>query len=116
MSTTYDACLQPQIMQQVCSIDAVSARGEVKWMEETIEEFQPSTSTGATNAVLADKVSSNELIGPVVLYIFWAFSQLIAVIVFLCNLLDLSVQQSFPVAIMTYECFQISAFRVCVCN
>jgi hypothetical protein len=26
---------------------------------------------------------------------------LIAVIVFLCNLLDLSVQQSFPVAIMT---------------
>jgi hypothetical protein len=87
-------------MQQVCSIDAVSARDEVKWMEETSEEFQPSTSTGATNAVSADKVSSNELIGPVVLYIFWAFSQLIAVIV-LCNLLDLSVQQSFPVAIMT---------------
>ncbi|KAJ6907973.1 TSL-kinase interacting protein 1 isoform X2 [Populus alba x Populus x berolinensis] len=57
MSTTYDACLQPQIMQQVCSIDAVSARGEVKWMEETSEEFQPSTSTGATNAVLADKVN-----------------------------------------------------------
>jgi hypothetical protein len=79
----------------------VSARDEVKWMEETSEEFQPSTSTGATNVVSADKVSSNELIGPVVLYIFWAFSQLIAVIVFLCNLLDLSVQQSFPVAIMT---------------
>ncbi|PNT27679.2 hypothetical protein POPTR_007G077700v4 [Populus trichocarpa] len=66
MSTTYDACLQPQIMQQVCSIDAVSARDEVKWMEETSEEFQPSTSTGATNVVSADKVSSNELIGPVV--------------------------------------------------
>jgi hypothetical protein len=40
-------------------------------MEETSEEFKPSTSTGAMNAVLADKISSDGSIGPKVLYYYF---------------------------------------------
>ncbi|KAJ6413494.1 hypothetical protein OIU84_006319 [Salix udensis] len=63
-STTYEACSQPQFVQKVSSISSESTCGEVKRVEETSEEFKPSTSTGAMNAVLANKMSSDGSIGP----------------------------------------------------
>lgn len=63
-STADEACLQPQFVQKVSSINTESTCGEVKRMEETSEEFKPSTSTGAMNAVLADKISPDGSIGP----------------------------------------------------
>lgn len=70
-STADEACLQPQFVQKVSSINTESTCGEVKRMEETSEEFKPSTSTGAMNAVLADKISSDGSIGPKVLYYYF---------------------------------------------
>ena len=79
-STACEACSQPHFVQKVSSINTESTCGEVKRVEETSEEFKPSTSTGAMNAVMANKMSSDGSIGPKVLYLFFVLIVVICVI------------------------------------
>lgn len=83
-SIPLEDCLQPESMQKGCSTNKESRYDEGKQIDVSSEEFKPIIASGAMDVVVADKMSSNGLVEPKVLYLCH-FLYSLFIKVYLCN-------------------------------